>query len=68
MMTERPQDPLFEQLAKAKEELIEMQKQYPTDDDDGVLDGYWDEIERIWYEIMDNYDAADLERWGISPV
>ena len=67
MMTERPQDPLFEQLAKAKQELIEMQKQYPVDDD-GVLDGYWDEIERIWYEIIDHYDTADLERWGISPV
>ena len=67
MMTERPQDPLFEQLVKAKQELAEMQKLYPVDDD-GVLDGYWDEIECIWYEIIDNYDTADLKRWGISPV
>lgn len=62
-----PQDPRFEQLAQAKQELQAHQLKDPQDDG-CQMDGYWDEIEAIWYELTDDYDTEDLKNWGISPV
>ena len=66
-MTEKPQDPRFEELAQAKRELQEHQARDPQDEQ-CQMDGYWDEVEQLWYELIDDYDTEDLKTWGISPV
>lgn len=35
---------------------------------DEERDGAWDEIEVLWYELIDDYDEDELRRWGIDPV
>lgn len=66
-MNTKPKDPRFNQLEQAKRELRQEQLKYPQDEE-LTHDGYWDDIEQIWYDLIDDYDQEDLKSWGISPV
>jgi hypothetical protein len=47
-------------LETAKQELAQSR-------DDDERDANWDVVEQLWYELIDDYDEEDLQRWGISP-
>jgi hypothetical protein len=66
-MKTKPRDPRFKQLEQAKQELQEQQRKDPNDELT-QHDGYWDEIEVLWYDLIDDYDTEDLKNWGVAPV
>ena len=66
-MKPMPKDPRFNELEQAKRDLSVEQHKYPQDEE-LTHDGCWDEIETIWYDLIDDYDQEDLKRWGIQPT
>jgi hypothetical protein len=52
--------PRIRELETAKQELAQSR-------DDDERDANWDVVEQLWYELIDDYDEEDLQRWGISP-
>ena len=66
-MNTKPQDPRFDQLELAKQELRQEQQKYPQDEL-MTHDGLWDDIEQVWYDLIDDYDVSDLNAWGVQPT